>query len=103
MIRRPPRSTLFPYTTLFRSRPWRAPEVERDVVAAVGVGARLVLADGLGRLRGLPLLVPTDRAIRGLGAAGLRLRPNLVIGGVFGLAEHTWGGPRFKIRDVVIC
>src|SRR6266571_8242995 len=25
MIRRPPRSTLFPYTTLFLSRPWRAP------------------------------------------------------------------------------
>src|SRR2546422_4596498 len=24
MIRRPPRSTLFPYTTLFRSRSWRA-------------------------------------------------------------------------------
>src|SRR3712207_7287506 len=24
MIRRPPRSTLFPYTTLFRSRPWRS-------------------------------------------------------------------------------
>src|SRR2546430_5251595 len=23
MIRRPPRSTLFPYTTLFRSRPWQ--------------------------------------------------------------------------------
>src|SRR3989454_12072065 len=23
MIRRPPRSTLFPYTTLFRSKPWR--------------------------------------------------------------------------------
>src|SRR5258708_11373892 len=30
MIRRPPRSTLFPYTTLFRSRPsiwWRLPGV----------------------------------------------------------------------------
>src|SRR5258708_21782372 len=25
MIRRPPRSTLFPYTTLFRSRAWRGP------------------------------------------------------------------------------
>src|SRR2546430_11867628 len=25
MIRRPPRSTLFPYTTLFRSRPARVP------------------------------------------------------------------------------
>src|SRR5215475_14824891 len=24
MIRRPPRSTLFPYTTLFRSRAWRS-------------------------------------------------------------------------------
>src|SRR3989304_9624589 len=32
MIRRPPRSTLFPYTTLFRSREWqgtpRSPRVE---------------------------------------------------------------------------
>src|SRR2546425_12518253 len=28
MIRRPPRSTLFPYTTLFRSRPW-VPTPER--------------------------------------------------------------------------
>src|SRR2546422_6379192 len=26
MIRRPPRSTLFPYTTLFRSRPTRFPQ-----------------------------------------------------------------------------
>src|SRR3712207_8631805 len=32
MIRRPPRSTLFPYTTLFRSRPYggRNRSVERD-------------------------------------------------------------------------
>src|SRR5258708_10853858 len=40
MIRRPPRSTLFPYTTLFRS--------ERDGVAAVeeplGVGSAVVVA-----------------------------------------------------------
>src|SRR2546430_4088493 len=36
MIRRPPRSTLFPYTTLFRSRPIDAREAEppvRDVMA----------------------------------------------------------------------
>src|SRR2546422_7623135 len=26
MIRRPPRSTLFPYTTLFRSPPWSNPD-----------------------------------------------------------------------------
>src|SRR2546422_6108049 len=40
MIRRPPRSTLFPYTTLFRSRDWRfalaVPEYrESDGQAAV--------------------------------------------------------------------
>src|SRR5688572_32558521 len=29
MIRRPPRSTLFPYTTLFRSRPARAQASDR--------------------------------------------------------------------------
>src|SRR3712207_9403853 len=27
MIRRPPRSTLFPYTTLFRSTPWGRPDL----------------------------------------------------------------------------
>src|SRR5256885_11690222 len=30
MIRRPPRSTLFPYTTLFRSKPGRDRSGERD-------------------------------------------------------------------------
>src|SRR2546425_2164971 len=32
MIRRPPRSTLFPYTTLFRSRASRADSARRDPV-----------------------------------------------------------------------
>src|SRR3712207_8936227 len=32
MIRRPPRSTLFPYTTLFRSRPGVRRELGRQVV-----------------------------------------------------------------------
>src|SRR3712207_7587345 len=34
MIRRPPRSTLFPYTTLFRSRPRKAEERPGDGVDA---------------------------------------------------------------------
>src|SRR5438477_8932117 len=34
MIRRPPRSTLFPYTTLFRSLPeWRHPKLHRRIHA----------------------------------------------------------------------
>src|SRR2546430_7006364 len=32
MIRRPPRSTLFPYTTLFRSR-WSAPVAARTIAS----------------------------------------------------------------------
>src|SRR2546422_6401469 len=31
MIRRPPRSTLFPYTTLFRSQPGRAGSHDEDI------------------------------------------------------------------------
>src|SRR5687768_18125599 len=31
MIRRPPRSTLFPYTTLFRSSPWPAYDAARGL------------------------------------------------------------------------
>src|SRR2546427_9687344 len=49
MIRRPPRSTLFPYTTLFRSRiaPRRAPALDLDEHPAVSVVAHEVdLAPG---------------------------------------------------------
>src|SRR3989441_2515917 len=49
MIRRPPRSTLFPYTTLFRSPPGGERLVERDgnrggggVAVPVDVGVHLV-------------------------------------------------------------
>src|SRR3712207_8086348 len=59
MIRRPPRSTLFPYTTLFRSRlRARAP----DEVAAVETVLEAVHGAG-GRLRNLlfELETPVDR------------------------------------------
>src|SRR3989449_7805441 len=36
MIRRPPRSTLFPYTTLFRSRAFPAERPARQAVAEIG-------------------------------------------------------------------
>src|SRR3712207_7553348 len=39
MIRRPPRSTLFPYTTLFRSR---SDVAGRHVDEAIAIGARAV-------------------------------------------------------------
>src|SRR3712207_9501376 len=44
MIRRPPRSTLFPYTTLFRSC---VAAVISSRAGAIGVGAPFLLAHGL--------------------------------------------------------
>src|SRR3712207_6904206 len=41
MMRRPPRSTLFPYTTLFRSRAGVAELVERHCALAARMAARL--------------------------------------------------------------
>src|SRR2546430_13576973 len=50
MIRRPPRSTLFPYTTLFRSRPEGAGRVQ-GVNVTPGVATLRVLA---GRSHAVP-------------------------------------------------
>src|SRR5689334_23861624 len=42
MLRRPPSSTLFPYTTLFRSYQLRAGELSRRQFGALTLGAGLV-------------------------------------------------------------
>ena len=70
--------------------PWRSPEVAALVRAAAGPGARLVEAAGAERFDILPLLVVTDGAIEAFGHDLRRLRPNVVVGGVDGLAERTW-------------
>src|SRR2546425_9030862 len=49
MIRRPPRSTLFPYTTLFRSRGMQALKRAEKLVGVGHVEARPVVADEKGR------------------------------------------------------
>src|SRR2546430_13315670 len=55
MIRRPPRSTLFPYTTLFRSV---VPSIPHLLVAAVvdEVGAEQAVAVADERVRAMPLV-----------------------------------------------
>src|SRR3712207_7704882 len=53
MIRRPPRSTLFPYTTLFRSRERQHAEAARTrPPAAAGRGAGLPRRDGAADAQG---------------------------------------------------
>src|SRR5258707_5845449 len=74
MIRRPPRSTLFPYTTLFRSRPRRRP------------GRRLVRAHRGRRV---------DRAAR-----AEETRPALGSGGEDRSEEHT---SELQSRQYLVC
>src|SRR5256885_3740630 len=70
MIRRPPRSTLFPYTTLFRSRfpgvqgalfadlgrAWSATSAERGTLGSGGLGLRMPV--------GPPLVLRLDLGYR---------------------------------------
>ncbi len=83
-------------------QPWTAPEVLGAVRRAAGAGAQLSRYAGLERFDVLPLLVATDGAIAALGVDRRRLRPNLVVAGVDGLAERTWPGRRLRIGDALI-
>src|SRR2546422_2598170 len=79
MIRRPPRSTLFPYTTLFRSREaWEFdPELGREDLART---FRMASLDGLG-------VEPGDRPALGAVGALLRYARELKPGGLPHLAR----------------
>ena len=87
---------------LVDGRRWNAPEVAADVVAIAGPGAKLVRYEGAERFDVLPLLVATDGAIAAFGHDRRRLRPNIVIGGVDGMAEREWPGSCLLIGKVRI-
>ena len=87
---------------LVDGQPWHSLEVAAKVVEIGGPGARLVRYDGVERFDVLPLLVATDGAIAAFGHDHRRLRPNLVIGDVEGLAEREWPGSCLRIGTVLI-
>ena len=82
--------------------PWRSPQVAAAVRAAAGPDARLVQASGPERFDILPLLVATDGAIEAFGYDLRRLRPNIVISGVDGLAERGWEWSLLAAGEAVI-
>ncbi len=81
---------------------WSEPQALEQVVDIAGPGARLVHDESAERFDVLPLLVATEGAIRAFGHDGRRLRPNIVVGGVEGLAERDWPGHRLRIGKVLI-
>jgi hypothetical protein len=82
--------------------PWHSREVGRRVEAAVEPGARLERSDTPDRFDILPLLVCTDGTVSTFGRDVRRLRPNLVIGGVEGLAERQWQGAILRLAEAEV-
>ena len=78
---------------LVDGQPWESVAVD---------GVRLIRARNGHRYDILPLLVATDGAVAAFGLDRRRLRPNLVIGGVEGLAERGWEGGRLRIGSAEI-
>jgi len=82
--------------------PWDDVEALTLVRNAAGADAWVETWSGLDRFDILPLLVATDGAIAVFGRDVRRLRPNIVIGGVEGLAERDWPGGELRIGDAII-
>lgn len=103
-----PRLLAFPATLgengdpLVFGRSWDAPEIAHAVKLAAGADARLVRHESFERFDILPLLVVTEGAIAALGEDRRRLRPNVVIRGVEGLAERHWAGKFLRVGETVI-
>src|SRR5438309_10976900 len=101
MIRRPPISTLFPYTTLFRSG-WgvhAGPEVAEDALVAV-----LALDDGCGSLGAHPcgvdqIVLGEDADGRGPLECGERLVQRAARGVVVGQQPRRLAGAQEKVRE----
>ncbi len=82
---------------LVEGLPWDSPEIAARVEAAVGPGANLARYDGAERFDVLPLLVCTDGSLALFGRDVRRLRPNIVLGGVTGIAERSWQGAALRL------
>jgi uncharacterized protein YcbX len=82
--------------------PWASPAAAALIKHAAGPSARLDRFVGEERFDVLPLLVATDGAIAALGVDGRRLRPNVVVGDVDGLAERDWPGRRLRIGEAIV-
>ena len=77
---------------------WNSPEALQLVRKTVGFPIELIYHEGPERFDVLPLLVATDGAVEAFARDGRRLRYNILVGGVEGLAERSWPGSCLRIR-----
>src|SRR3712207_3647559 len=105
MIRRPPRSTLFPYTTLFRSPGADIPQIEIDNRASASRMTQHLAA--LGHCRIAYVSGPANNILErerflgfrdGLEAAGLPFDPALVIPGDYTIESGVAAGQGLVAR-----
>ena len=83
---------------LIAGEPWDSPRAGATIEAVAGVGATLA---PIGRhFDAAPVLVVTDGAVAALDEDRRRLRPNVVVAGVHGLAERNWVGRRLRLGSV---
>lgn len=87
---------------LVNGYPWDSDEALALVQRAAGSDARLAASDAPERFDVLPLLVATDGAVSAFGRDIRRLRPNILISGVEGMAETSWPGSDLHIGTVVV-
>ena len=87
---------------LVNGHPWQSDEALALVRSAAGEDAWLETYEGLERFDILPLLVATDGAVAAFGRDVRRLRPNVLIGGVLGLAERRWERSELHIGEAVV-
>jgi uncharacterized protein YcbX len=97
------RGTLDPHgVPLINGHRWNSPEGLALVKRAAGLDAWLEAWEDLDRFDILPLLVATDGAVAAFGRDIRRLRPNILIGGVEGLAERDWPACELHIGKAIV-
>ena len=89
-------------SALINGQPWDSAEALSAVRNAAGGDAWLEACEEPDRFDILPLLVATDGAVASFGRDIRRLRPNLVIGGVEGLAEREWVEHELRIGNAIV-
>jgi uncharacterized protein YcbX len=89
-------------TVLLDGVPWNSEQAAPKVRDASAPAVELKLDRRQSRFDVLPVSLVTDGAVVALGVDRRRLRPNIVVGGIGGLAERDWVGFALLVGGAVL-